>query len=179
VNDRYVALLRGINVGKAKRIAMAELRTLVETLGYRDVRTLLNSGNIVFASTPAKARNATSRIASALTTELGVSARVTLLAADELCEIVDANPLLHLMNDPSRMFVSVLAEPTDRARLAVIAETSWGDEAIALGERVAYVWCANGVLESAVYKQVDKTLRDAVTTRNWSTIGKLRDMVQA
>jgi uncharacterized protein (DUF1697 family) len=179
VNDRYVALLRGINVGKAKRIAMAELRTLVETLGYRDVRTLLNSGNIVFASTPAKARNATSRIASALTTELGVSARVTVLAANELCEVVEANPLLHLMNDPSRMFVSVLAEPTDRARLVQIAETSWGDEAIALSERVAYVWCANGVLESAVYKQVDKTLRDAVTTRNWSTIGKLREMVQA
>ena len=65
LRDVHVALLRGINVGKAKRIAMADLRALVESLGYSDVRTLLNSGNIVFVATAAKARNATVRIAEA------------------------------------------------------------------------------------------------------------------
>jgi uncharacterized protein (DUF1697 family) len=177
MSDRYIALLRGINVGKAKRIAMSDLRALVESLGYRDVRTLLNSGNIVFSSTAAKARNATGRIAEALTAELGVSARVTVLAAQEHNDIVDRNPFVNLMTDPSRMMVSVLATPEARAKLAPLVDASWGDERIALGERVAYVWCANGILESAVYKQVDRLLRDAVTTRNWATMLKVRDLV--
>ena len=57
----HVALLRGINVGTAKRVAMANLRTMVEELGYGDVRTLLNSGNVVFSATVAAARHAPSR----------------------------------------------------------------------------------------------------------------------
>jgi len=179
LRDVHVALLRGINVGKAKRIAMADLRALVESLGYRDVRTLLNSGNIVFVATAAKARNATVRIAEALTAQLGVSARVTTLGAQELCHIIDHNPFVHLMTDPSRMMVSVLAEQEHRAKLEQVAAGSWGDDQIALGDRVAYVWCANGILESAVYKHVDKALRDAVTTRNWATMLKLRTMVMS
>ncbi len=179
VNDRYVALLRGINVGKAKRIAMADLRALVESLGYHDVQTLLNSGNIVFASTAAKARNATGRISAALTEALGVSARVTTLSAQEIGEIVDENPLLPVMTDPSRMMVSVLADAAYRVQLEPLTQAAWGDERIALGTRVAYVWCANGLLESAIFKQLDRTLRDAVTTRNWATMLKLHALVVA
>ena len=63
---RYVALLRGINVGTAKRVAMAELRALVEELGYSEVRTLLNSGNVVFSAAKAEPRKAALRIQAAL-----------------------------------------------------------------------------------------------------------------
>ena len=67
---RHVALLRGINVGRAKRVAMAELRALIEGLGYGDVRTLLNSGNVVFSASAATAGNAASRIEEALAKKL-------------------------------------------------------------------------------------------------------------
>src|SRR5207247_1514794 len=89
--SRQVALIRGINVGRAKRVAMADLRVLVEGLGYGDVRTLLNSGNVVFTTPRAAPGNAAARIEKALATELGVSARVTVLTAKELADAVSAN----------------------------------------------------------------------------------------
>lgn len=63
---RYVALLRGINVGRAKRVAMADLRALVEGLGFHSVRTLLNSGNVVFDGEVADCTDAAIRIEHAL-----------------------------------------------------------------------------------------------------------------
>jgi hypothetical protein len=94
VDVTYVGLLRGINVGHAKRVAMADLRALVEKLGYGDVRTLLNSGNIVFTGPGASPEDAAARIEAALSSRLGVSARVTVLTAAQLAAAAAANPLL-------------------------------------------------------------------------------------
>ncbi|HZW81825.1 MAG TPA: DUF1697 domain-containing protein, partial [Candidatus Deferrimicrobium sp.] len=81
MEGKQVALIRGINVGRAKRVAMAELRALVEDLGYSDVRTLLNSGNIVFAAPGTDKLDSAARIEETLSSRLGVSARVIVLTA--------------------------------------------------------------------------------------------------
>jgi uncharacterized protein (DUF1697 family) len=133
-----VALLRGINVGRAKRVSMADLRALFEDLGYGDVRTLLNSGNVVFSG-PGAAPGAATRIEAALAQRLGVSARVTVLTAAELATIVAGNALLEVAGDHSRLLVAVLADPADRARLEPLTEQDWAPEALALGARVAYM----------------------------------------
>jgi uncharacterized protein (DUF1697 family) len=91
VGDTQIALLRGINVGRAERVAMADLRALIEQLGYEDVRTLRNSGNVVLGRIAPDETAA--RIAEALMERLGVSSRVTVLAADELAEVVRENPV--------------------------------------------------------------------------------------
>ena len=75
---RYVALLRGINVGKAKRVAMADLREVIESLGYTNARTLLNSGNAVFESSRALRKNAAEELREALVKKTGVSSRFIL-----------------------------------------------------------------------------------------------------
>ena len=80
---------------------MADLRVLVEGLGYGDVRTLLNSGNVLFSASAATAGNAASRIEESLATKLGVSARVTMLTAAELAGIVVENPMLGIADDPA------------------------------------------------------------------------------
>ncbi|MFL7811161.1 MAG: DUF1697 domain-containing protein, partial [Anaerolineae bacterium] len=82
--DTLIALIRGINVGRANRVAMAELRALVEALGYTHVRTLLNSGNVVLVAACATPSEAADRIEGALGARLGVSARITALTAAEL-----------------------------------------------------------------------------------------------
>lgn len=172
--SRQVALIRGINVGRAKRVAMAELRALVEGLGYRDVRTLLNSGNVVFTAPAAVKGNAAERIEKALTAELGVSARVTVITAAELAAAVAENPLLKVANDPSRLLIAVLRNPADRAKLTPLAKQDWGKEALAIGTRVAYLWCADGILASKLGEAVNRALGDGVTARNWATVLKLQ-----
>ena len=170
---RQVALIRGINVGRAKRVAMADLRTLVEALGYGDVRTLLNSGNVVFTARGAAPGKSATRIEEALATRLGVAARVTVLWAAELAAAVCDNPLLEVAHDPSRLLVAVLTNPADRPRLEPLVKQDWAPEALAIGARVAYLWFPTGVLASRLFEAVGRVLGDAVTTRNWATMTKL------
>ena len=174
----HVALLRGINVGKAKRVAMADLRELVADLGYDDVRTLLNSGNVVFTAPRSARGDPASRIERAIAARLGVTSRVTVLSAAELSAIVRDNPLLDVVDDPSRLMVTVLTNPADRAELKPLLKEDWGDEALALGPRVAYVWCPEGVLKSRATEALNRALGDAATSRNWATIRKLHALVE-
>ena len=168
----HVALIRGINVGRAKRVAMADLRALLESFGYGGPRTVLNSGNAVFTArvTPAKAA---ARIEKGLATELGVPARVTVLAAGELAVAVAANPLLAVADDPSRLLLAFLNNPADRKKLEPLTTQDWGKDAFALGARVAYLWCPDGILASRLADSVNRALGDAVTTRNWATVLKV------
>ncbi|QBE64507.1 DUF1697 domain-containing protein [Pseudoduganella lutea] len=174
--QRQIALLRGVNVGRAKRIAMADLRKVLGDLGFSGVRTLLNSGNAVFDCPAADAAQSALRIEEALVLKLGVPARVTVLDAHQLAEVVAANPLLDLASDPARLMVAVLSNPADRTRLEALAHQQWQPEAFALGQWAAYIWCSDGVLASRAAAAMGNLLGDAVTTRNWSTITKLHSL---
>jgi uncharacterized protein (DUF1697 family) len=174
----HVLLLRGINVGTAKRVAMADLRDLMTGLGYRDVRTLLNSGNVVFTAPP-RSGDPSKRIEKEIEKRLGVSSRVTVLTAAELDVAVRGNSLLKVATHPSRLLVGVLASRDDRARLEPLARQRWRGERIALGERVCYLWCPDGILKSRVMVEISNVLGDGITSRNWSTIQKLHGLLQA
>jgi uncharacterized protein (DUF1697 family) len=176
--ERQVALLRGINVGRAKRVAMAELRALVEALGYGEVKTLLNSGNVVYTAPGVAAGDAAIRIEEALLARLGVSSRVIALTAAEVGVAVRDNPLLDVADDPSSLLIAVLADPADRARLEPLLEEDWGNDVLALGGRVAYLWCADGILASRLPEAVGRAVRGAVTTRNWATMLKVHALLQ-
>ncbi len=173
VKNRLIALIRGINVGRAKRVAMADLRVLVESLGYGDVRTLLNSGNVVFSAPGTFVNEAAARIEEGLCARLGVTARVTVISAADLAGIVENNPLGEIAVDPSRLLVAVLRNPDDRAKLAPLARQDWTPEALAIAGRAAYLWCPNGILASRLPEALNRTLRDGVTARNWTTMTKL------
>jgi len=144
VTEMQVALLRGINVGRAKRVAMADLRALFTSLGYADVRTLLNSGNVIFTAPKAIQGDAPARIEKAMAAKLGVSARVILLAAAEVAVAVRGNPLARIADDPSRLLFAVLAKPEDRERLKPLVQQEWDPDLLVIGKRVAYLWCPNG-----------------------------------
>lgn len=176
-DNRKVALIRGINVGKAKRVAMADLRAAIEDLGYADVKTLLNSGNVVFTANVAPAK-AAAGIEKILAEDLGVPARVTVVTAEEIATAVAENPLGELADNPSRFFVSVVNDPGDLSKLKPFTKEKWDPEVLALGKRVAYVWCPKGLLESPLSVAVGRALGDGVTTRNWATILKIHAAAQ-
>ena len=178
MNATHVALLRGINVGRAKRVAMADLRALVTELGYGDVRTLLNSGNVVFSAPGVATESASNRIEKTLSERLGVSTQVTVLASAELGVAVNDNPLLDIADNPSRLLVAVPADPEALPLLQPLLKQEWAAEAVALGKRVAYLWCPAGVLACRLLEAVEKILNGAVTSRNWKTILKLHALAQ-
>ena len=173
MTGRCVAFLRGINVGRAKRVAMSDLRKVVEDLGYRDVVTLLNSGNVVFTVPGGTRGDPAMRIERGIEERLGVSSKVTILTAEELAEAVRANPLRQASENPSRFLVAVLRSATDRHLLAALAKQKWGKEAFAAGDRVGYMWCPVGILDSPLGVALGKALGDGVTTRNWNSMVKL------
>jgi uncharacterized protein (DUF1697 family) len=175
----HVALIRGINVGTAKRVAMSDLRALVEHLGYGDVRTLLNSGNVVFSASASAGRGAAARIEKGLATRVGVPARVTVLNAAELATVVSENPLRQCAENPSRFMVTMYLEQDGRTKLKTMVNENWAPEAFAAGSRAAYFWCPKGIIDSRVAKAIGRALGDAATTRNWATITKLHAMMQA
>jgi uncharacterized protein (DUF1697 family) len=173
MTGRWVALLRGINVGKARHVAMADLQAVIEDLGYAGVRTLARSGNVVFTAPGSSAGTAAARIEAALVEQLGIASRVTVLAAADLAAVVATNPLLEVATDHSRLLVAFPPDPGHLARLEPLTRRSWSPEALAIGERAAYLWCPGGVLTSQALQAAGRALGDAVTTRNWNTVTKL------
>jgi uncharacterized protein (DUF1697 family) len=81
--------------------------------------------------------------------------------------------LLEVARDPARHLVAVLRDAADGAKLEPLLKQDWAAEALAVGSRVAYLWCADGILESRLLVAVGRALRDGVTTRNWATVLKL------
>ena len=171
--DRRVALLRGVNVGTAKRVSMAKLRKVFEDLGYDNIRTLLNSGNVVFTIPKAGSRDHAARVQEAIFDRLGIHSRVVVFTRREIAEAVAANPLTSVVDNPSRLLVLACADANAVARLKPLLEESWAPEALALGKRVAYLWCAKGIGVSRLWTMVNRTIGDAGTARNATTMSKL------
>jgi uncharacterized protein (DUF1697 family) len=174
---RYVALFRGINVGKAKRIAMADLRTLLVKLGYTDVATLLNSGNAVFSGAAEPAATHSDRIRQAVLRKTGIDALVIVKSAKELAAIVAGNELESIVDDPSRLLVAMTNDRKSLVGVKALARAEWGDEKLHVGKHAAYLWCANGILESEAAEALLKGLKGAGTTRNWATLNKIQALM--
>ena len=176
---RFVALLRGVNVGRAKRVAMADLRALLGSLGYSNVRTLLNSGNAVFdGPAESQARHA-QRIQAAIASKLGVDALVIVKSSKDIAAVVAGNKLTAVATNPSRLLVVLTSDARSLAALDSIAKAQWGSEEVQVGKHAAYVWCADGILESKAGVAMLNGLAQSGITRNWSTVEKLHALLQS
>ena len=172
----YLALLRGVNnIGATKRVEMADLRRLFERLGFLDVRTLLNSGNVIFSSPNTGRADVLTRIERGLTAQLGLTCPVTVLTSRELTAAVRDNPF---SANPSNLLVMVPRKRSDLARLRPFLKQRWAPEALALGTRVAYVWCANGIPRSPLWAAVDRALARTGTVRNMATMTKCLALIK-
>lgn len=169
----FIALLRGVNVGKGRRVPMATLRELLAGLGHSEVKTLLNSGNAVFhaagRSAPAHAR----AIATALRASLDLEVPVIVKSAQQLAAAVDENPFAQAAANPSRLLLAFTQDDEDLAPLAALAPLLLRGEGLAIGRHAAYLHCACGILESQAGAALLGPLGRASTTRNWATTLKL------
>jgi uncharacterized protein (DUF1697 family) len=175
---RYVALFKGINVGKAKRIAMEDLRVLLGKLGYTGVQTLLNSGNAVFTAPAEPTLKLAEHIRQAVLKKTGVDALVIVKSAKDMAGIVAGNELAKVATDPSRLLVAVINENKALKSVEALAGETWGDERLHVGKHAAYLWCANGILESEALDALLKGLKGTGTTRNWATLNKIHTLME-
>ena len=173
-----IALLRGINVGRAKRIAMADLRELLQALGHTQVRTLLNSGNAVFEATGRSTGRIAGDIEQSIAERLGLQVPVVVVSAKELDASVADNPLREAMQDPSKFLVAFAQEAAALAPAQPLLAQSWEPEAFALGPKVAYLWCAAGMIESRIAKAFARATGETATARNWATVLKLQALAR-
>jgi len=172
----YVALLRGINLGRARKVAMADLRKWLEGLGYGDVRTLLQSGNAVFTSDrrPAQLER---EIGARLTEETGFEVRCLIRDHKELQRVVDADPFADVATNHSRYAVAFLSAPSAKSRLATLAPDAFAPELFHLGKREIYLWYPGGIHQSKLNNELaDRKLGVMATVRNWNTVRKLAEM---
>lgn len=176
---KFIALLRGVNVGKAKRVPMADLRTLLGDLGYTRVATLLNSGNAVFEAKKGTSAKHAADIATAIASKLKVEVPVIVKSAKELSAIVADNTLAKVASDHSRLLVAFVQDPKALAGMAAIQELVVPPEKFKLGKGAAYLHCASGILESKAGKALLGKQGKAATTRNWATVLKLHALSEA
>lgn len=175
--QRLVALLRGINVGKNKRVAMAELRQLLVDLGYSDVTTHLNSGNAVFSCPELAAAAAGERIRLGIANELGVECAVMTRTGTELSRVVAANPLVDLATDPAKYLVAFLSGSPEDAAVQALHARDFGVDLIRVVGSEAYLWCPAGIQASPLTKLAwNSQLGVSATARNWTTVRKLAEL---
>jgi uncharacterized protein (DUF1697 family) len=168
-----IVLLRGINLGARNRIAMPELRTLLEEAGFEDVRTYVQSGNVVLASvlTPEQVAR---RCEQAIADRLGLQIEVVTRTRDELAEVVARDPLGKVATNPKRYQVTFLASEPDHDVVSALEAAAVAPEQVAHSGREVYAWHPDGVGRSKLAALLTgKGLGVTATSRNWTTVTAL------
>ena len=184
----HVALLRGINLGGHKKVAMADLRELVSSLGHADVATYIQSGNVVFTSDQSDNALLAAALEEAIAGWLGVTSRVVVLSRDELAQVSRDNPYPHEPNHRAVHAIFLSGEPgpelIERVAAAQdqVATRGSRDTATIIG-RTIYLHTPDGYGRSDLAAELvkvgqKKTGNVSGTARNWATVSKLLAMCE-
>jgi uncharacterized protein (DUF1697 family) len=169
---RQVALLRGINLGQARRVAMGDLRELLESHGYEDVRTHLQSGNVVLSS-PVSGARLERALERQLADGLGIEVEVVVRSRKQLADIVARDPLGKVAKNPSRYLVSFLRSKPPAKVVRELAAADVAPEQVVIQGREVYAWHPAGVQKSKLNKLLAQRLGITATARNWNTVTRL------
>lgn len=176
----YVSLLRGINVGPHKRIKMDKLRHCFKSLGFDNVTTYINSGNVVFKTAKISTAALSKTIEEKLFSEFGFPVPVVSRTAREIAETAVNNPLLKQRGiDLERLHVMFLSGPLNSAAQKNLAQSTALPERSHCSGQEIYLYLPNGVAHSELMKALlDRLLSVTTTTRNWKTVNQLAQMCQ-
>jgi uncharacterized protein (DUF1697 family) len=173
-----VLMLRGINIGSSRRVPMAQLRELLTGAGYENVRTYVQSGNVVLTSAakPAELEREAARLIAA---RFGFEVPVIARTRAELAKVVEANPLGEVAENPKRYQVSFLSAKLDAETVrALEARVAPSERFVAIG-RELYAWHPEGVARSKLWSSLaGQGLGVTATARNWTTVTTLLTMAE-
>ncbi|MEO8465547.1 MAG: DUF1697 domain-containing protein [Gammaproteobacteria bacterium] len=170
----FISMLRAVNVGGTSRIKMELLRAAYEALGFRDVRSLLQSGNVLFRTSIKDSRQLARRIKQELERKFGLEIEVVIRTLPELASIVDRSPVLSPRADPAKLLVMFLAGVPDAQGQARLVKTHKGPEMLEVRGPEVYLYYPEGVGRSKLTTAVlERHLGAIGTSRNWNTLTKL------
>jgi uncharacterized protein (DUF1697 family) len=165
---RYVALLKGVNVGGKHALGMAALKTVFEAHRYSDVRTLIQSGNVIFSSSKAPAAPALERM---LEQWCGFSVPVVVRSATEMANVITESPLTEL--DSSKLHVGFMGERPSAAAIAACDPAEFLPETFAFVGSNVYLYLPHGMARTKLPSYLDRRIEGPMTVRNWNTVNAL------
>lgn len=172
----FIALLRGINVGKTRRMAMPRLREVLADAGFDDVKTYVQSGNVVVRSTESAAK-VRERIERVIRDEWGFEVPVIVRTRAQLVKVHDANPLERIATDPKRYQVTFLDSKPDASDFTELDDSDWGDATFELVGTELYTWTPAGIHSDRMLRDLGRAHKDIRgTSRNWRTIEALLEL---
>jgi uncharacterized protein (DUF1697 family) len=176
----YIAMLRGVNIGPHKRMKMDKLRSSLESLGFEEVKTYIQSGNIVFRGTKLSDRALAKKVGDSIQRDFGFSSEVITRSGEQMGRVIEKNPLLRETGiDRSKLHVVFLSNPPTPASLKKLEELTRPPDRVRTVDREIYFYFPNGVSGSSLWKHpLDRILTVSATMRNWATVNKLYEMAQ-
>ncbi|MCI0713399.1 MAG: DUF1697 domain-containing protein [Chloroflexi bacterium] len=176
----FISLLRGINVGGNKKINMAELRTLYESLGLREAQTLLQTGNVIFETDITDREQLIAHIEKGIEDAYGFHSDIIIRTVDELIAAVEA----HLFSeeqlaDPKKIVVMFLSDEPEADAIHKLKTGYSGPEEMFFSGKEAYLYYPDGMGRSQLsYALIERRLKTSGTVRNWNTTNKLRTLAE-
>jgi uncharacterized protein (DUF1697 family) len=172
----WIALLRGINVGGNHLLPMKRLVALMEMMGCADVRTYIQSGNVVFRHKAKSAAKLEQAITDAIHMEFGFAPRVLVIDAAELDAAAKANPYPQANEEPKNLHLYFLESSPTKPDIAAMKAISVAAEQFVLRDKVFYLYAPEGIGKSKLAERVERLLGVAATARNWRTVTTLVEM---
>jgi uncharacterized protein (DUF1697 family) len=171
---RYVALLRGINLGRARQVDMPRLRAVLTARDHEGVRTHLRSGNVVLDS-PMSEADLAADLTAAISAEFGFDVPVVVRTGAEFAAVVAGDPFATVATDPARYLVTFMAEPPDPALVDALPPAEGGDYLVR--GRELYLWLPDGIQRTPLASwKWDRLLGRPGTARNWNTVVRLGEL---
>ena len=174
----YVALLRGINLGGHKKIKMDELRAALAAMGFDDVKTYIQSGNVVFKAAKISDKALSKKIEATILSKFGHSVSVIIRTAEEIEQLIANNPFLKQPDiDQTKLHVMFLREPPAQSAVQQLETLVLKPDQFRFLAKELYFYLPNGVAESVVMKKpIDRVLAIPTTMRNWRTVNTIQQM---
>jgi uncharacterized protein (DUF1697 family) len=171
----YIGLLRGINVG-GKVLKMADLKEAIAELGFGDVKTYLQSGNLVFRAPKAGDDALAGRIAKAIAEHSKMDVAVMIRSAAEWDEVIANNPFPKAAELPKTVHTFILGRQPEQARIEDLRGKDFGSEEWKIVGGALYLHTPDGMGKSELGNSIERRLKVPMTGRNWNTVLALKDM---
>jgi len=175
----WIALLRGINVGGNNVLPMAEFRSELESLNLKNVRTYIQSGNVVFDSAVKSPSSLATKIGERIEKQHGFRPPIFILNREDLLSAIESNPFTQATSEPKTLHFCMLAEPATDPDLQALDRVKTATESYKLINSVFYLHTLDGIGRSKLAANIERCLGVATTSRNYRTIDKLRSMVES